>query len=123
MAVSRSRRLEVEDVGDVTVVTFTDDRLLDEQAIEVVGEQLFSLVDELGRRNLLLDFRKVEYLSSAVLGTLITLNKKVNAAGGRLELHNVSRQFYEVFQCTKLDKLFKVQRSADEDDPDENLGV
>ena len=40
----RRRRLEVEDIGDVTVVNFTDRKILDEQNIQIIGEQLFSLV-------------------------------------------------------------------------------
>ena len=64
----RRRRLEVEDIGDVTVVNFVDRRILDEQNIQVIGEQLFSLVDELGRRKVLLNFKNVEFLSSAALG-------------------------------------------------------
>src|SRR5437762_13545061 len=82
----RRRRLEVEDIGDVTVVSFTDRKILDEQNIQVIGEQLFSLVDELGRTKVLLNFGNVEYLSSAALGKLITLNKKVQGVKGTLTL-------------------------------------
>ena len=106
----RRRRLEVEDIGDVTVVNFTDKKILDEQNIQIIGEQLFSLVDELGRRKLILNFGNVEYLSSAALGKLITLNKKLQAAGGRLSLCNIDPQIYEVFEITKLNKLFQIQK-------------
>lgn len=106
----RRRRLEVEDIGDVTVVNFTDKKILDEQNIQVIGEQLFSLVDDLGRRKILLNFSNVEYLSSAALGKFITLNKKVNASGGRLILCNIDPQIYEVFEITKLNKLFNIQK-------------
>jgi anti-sigma B factor antagonist len=106
----RRRRLEVEDIGEVTVVNFTDKKILDEQNIQIIGEQLFSLVDELGRRKLILNFSNVEYLSSAALGKFITLNKKVNAAGGRLVLCNIDPQIYEVFEITKLNKLFNIQK-------------
>jgi len=104
----RRQRLEVEDIGDVTVVNFTDKKILDEQNIQLIGEQLFRLVDELGRRKLLLNFGNVEYLSSAALGKFITLNKKVNASGGRLILCNIDPQIYEVFEITKLNKLFHI---------------
>jgi anti-sigma B factor antagonist len=104
------RRLSVEDVGEVTVVNFTDRKILDEQNIQLIGEQLFSLVDEAGRRKILLNFANVEYLSSAALGKLITLNKKVQAAGGRLILCNIDPQIYEVFEITKLNKLFKIHK-------------
>jgi anti-sigma B factor antagonist len=104
----RRRRLEVEDIGDVTVVNFVDNKIIDEQNIQIIGEQLFSLVDEVGRRKLLLNFGNVDYMSSAALGKLITLNKKVNAAGGRLILCGIAPQIYEVFEITKLDKFFKI---------------
>ena len=104
----KRRRLEVEDIGDVTVVNFTDKKILDEQNNQVIGEQLFSLVDEDGRRKILLNFGNVEYLSSAALGKLITLNKKLQAAGGKLILCNIDPQIYEVFEITKLDRFFKI---------------
>jgi anti-sigma B factor antagonist len=105
----RRRRLEVEDIGDVTVVNFTDRKILDEQNIQAIGEQLFSLVDENGRKKILLNFGNVEYLSSAALAKLITLNKKLQQAGGRLILCNIDPSIYEVFEITKLNKLFNIQ--------------
>jgi len=110
----RRRRLEVEDIGDVTVVSFTDRKILDEQNIQIIGEQLFSLVDELGRRKLLLNFGNVEYLSSAALGKLITLNKKLSGAGGKLILCNIHPQIYEVFEITKLNKLLNIRKDEQE---------
>src|SRR5262245_34871698 len=112
----RRRRLEVEDIGDVTVLNFTDKKILDEEKIEALGEQLFSLVEELGRNKLVLNFSNVEYLSSAALGKFITLNMKVNQAGGRLVLCNIDPQIYEVFEITKLNKLFNINRRDDLDD-------
>src|SRR5207253_5020724 len=105
----RRRRLEVEDIGDVTVVNFTDRKILDEQNIQIIGEQLYSLVDEAGRRKILLNFGNVEYLSSAALAKLITLNKKLQQTGGRLILCNIDPQIREVFEITKLNKLFNIQ--------------
>src|SRR5438477_3552582 len=107
---ARKRRLEVEDIGDITVVNFVDKKILDEQNIQVIGEQLFSLVDELGRRKVLLNFGNVEFLSSAALGKLITLNRKLQSAGGKLVLCNIDPQIYEVFEITKLNKLFNIQK-------------
>jgi anti-sigma B factor antagonist len=106
----RRRRLEVEPIGDVTVVNFVDRKILDEQNIQVIGDQLFSLVEVEGIRKLLLNFGNVEYLSSAALGKLITLNKKLQTAGGRLILCNIDPQILEVFEITKLDKFFNIQK-------------
>ncbi len=106
----RRRRLEVEQIGDVTVVNFIDRKILDEQNIQIIGDQLFSLVDQDGLRKLLLNFGNVEYLSSAALGKLITLNKKLQGVGGRLVLCNIDPQIYEVFEITRLDKFFNIQK-------------
>jgi anti-sigma B factor antagonist len=100
------RRLEVEKMGDVTVVCPRDRKILLEEQIQVIGEQLISLASESGRKQMLLNFSNVEYMSSAVLGMLVTLNKKIKAAGGKLVLCNIDPQIREVFEITKLDKLF-----------------
>jgi anti-sigma B factor antagonist len=110
----RRRRLEVEPIGDVTVVNFVDRKILDEQNIQIIGEQLFSLVDQEQVKKMLLNFGNVEYLSSAALGKLITLHKKVQANGGKLVLCNIDPQIYEVFEITRLDKLFKIKKDEQE---------
>src|SRR5438128_12284697 len=110
----RRRRLEVEDIGDVTVVNFVDRKILDEQNIQIIGEQLFSLVDEVGRRRLLLNFSNVEYLSSAALAKLITLNKKLQQVNGRLVLCNIDPQIYEVVDITNLNMLYDIQQEQQE---------
>jgi anti-sigma B factor antagonist len=106
----RRQKLEVEDIGDVTVVNFVDKKILDEQNIQIIGEQLFRLVDDLGRTKLLLNFGNVEYLSSAALGKLITLNKKVKGVGGKLVLCNIAPNIYEVFEITRLNNLLTIQK-------------
>lgn len=104
----RRRLLEVQEIGDVTVVSFTEKKILDEPNIQAIGEQLYSLVEDAGRQKLLLNFGKVEYLSSAALGKLITLNKKVQAVNGRLGLCNIDPTIYEVFEITGLKRVFNI---------------
>lgn len=107
------RRIEVEDVGDVTVVKFVDRRILDEQNIQLIGDQLFELVDDLGKRKLLLNFSNVEYLSSAALGKLITLNKKVRGVSGQVKLCKIKPEIREVFEITKLNKVLQIHDSEE----------
>lgn len=108
MASGSNRRIDIEEVGDVTVAKFVDKKILDETNIQIIGNQLFGLVDEDGRKKIILDFSNVEYLSSAALGKLITMDKKVKAAKGVLRLCSVRPEIYEVFAITKLNKLFKM---------------
>ena len=103
------RHLEITDVGDVTVVRLTDRKVVDETNIQELGRELFGLVEEEQRKNLLLNFSAVGFLSSSALGKLITLDKKVKAHGGKLKLSNIRPEIYEVFAITKLNKLFEIK--------------
>ena len=103
------RRMQVSEVGDVSVVRFVDRKILDEANIQELGQELFQLAEDDNRKKLLLNFVSVEFLSSAALGKLITLDKKVKARGGRLKLSNIRPEIYEVFAITKLNKLFDIK--------------
>jgi anti-sigma B factor antagonist len=107
------KRLTVENVGDIVVVGFVDRRILDEQNIQIIADQLFSLVEDQNRLKLILNFGNVEYMSSAALGKLITLHKKMVTAKGKLVLCGISPQIFEVFAITKLDKIFTIVKDID----------
>ena len=106
---SEQQRLGVSEVGDVTVVRFVDQKILDEAKIQQLGQELFDLVEVDGCSKILLNFTSVEFLSSAALGKLITLDKKVKGRGGTLKLSNIRPEIYEVFAITKLNKLFDIK--------------
>ena len=114
MSQASRRHLRLETIDGVTVVSFVDTKIVTEENIQEVGDQLYSLVEEEGHSQLLLNFGNVQYLSSAALGKLITLDKKVKQHGGRLKLSGIRPQIYEVFAITKLNKLFDIkEREAD----------
>ena len=104
---STRNRIGVSDVGDVSVIQFKDRKILDESNIQEMGLELFGLVEE-DRGKILLNFMNVEFLSSAALGKLITLDKKVKAASGQLKLSNIRPEIFEVFAITRLNKLFEI---------------
>ncbi|MFN7813912.1 MAG: STAS domain-containing protein [Planctomycetia bacterium] len=106
---SQYRRIDASKVGDVTVVRFHDKKILDEAGIQELGAELFGLVEVDNRRSIVLNFTNVEFLSSAALGKLITLDRKVKAHQGRLKLSNIRPEILEVFQITKLHKIFDIR--------------
>jgi len=103
------RRLTMTETGDVAVVRFVDRKILDAANIQELGEELFSLVEDEGRKQLLLNFSNVEFLSSAALNKLIILDKKVKSHGGKLKLSNLKPEIYEVFVITRLNQLFDIK--------------
>ena len=114
MASSTYRHLEVSQVGDVTVARFRDRKIIEDVNIQELGQEMFRLVEADGRERLLLDFSAVDFLSSAALGKLITLDKKMKAHGGTLKLSNIRPEIYEVFAITKLNRLFDIRKDEAE---------
>ncbi len=109
-----NRHLDLTQVGDVTVVRFRDQKIIEDMNIQELGQELFGLVEVDGRDRLLLDFSAVDFLSSAALGKLITLDKKMKAHGGVLKLANIRPEIYEVFAITKLNRLFDIREDEAE---------
>lgn len=103
-----SQRLNVTDHKDVKVVDFIESKILDEANIAEIGQQLTGLVEAKDRPKLLLDFHNVDHLSSAALGMLINVNNRIKQQNGQLRLSNIKPQILEVFEITKLNKLFKI---------------
>jgi anti-sigma B factor antagonist len=103
------KRLEVNEVGDVTVVRFRDHKIVEDINIQQLGQEMFHLVEVDNRDRVLLNFSSVDFLSSAALGKLITLDKKMKAHGGTLKLSNIRPEIYEVFAITKLNRLFDIK--------------
>jgi anti-sigma B factor antagonist len=109
-----TQRIDVTKSGDVSVVKFRDRKILDEAAIQELGSELFALVEVDNRKTILLDFEGVEFLSSAALGKLITFDRKVKTSKGRLKMCGIAPGILEVFQVTKLNKVFDIRPDAGE---------
>ena len=108
------QRLDVSEVGDVTIVRFVDRRILDATNIEELGGELFGLIEDDNRQKLLLNFSDVEFLSSAALNKLIILDKKLRERSGMLKLTNLRPEIHEVFTITRLTKLFDIKEDEKE---------
>ncbi|MCR9217274.1 MAG: STAS domain-containing protein [Phycisphaerales bacterium] len=113
MASSESR-LRVRKEDGITQVEFVDRNILDEANIQRIGEEISEIIDGDARPKLLISFSNVDHLSSAALGTLITIHNRLKQKGGQLRLANIDPQIYEVFMITKLNKLFDIHESRDE---------
>jgi anti-sigma B factor antagonist len=59
-----------------------------------------------------LDFQDLEYISSAGLGVLLALHKRLLAAGGGLRLINVNRHIHDIFRFSGFDRVFVVEPLA-----------
>ena len=107
-------RLRISNAGEVTQIGFIDRNILDEANIQAIGEEIARLIDAKDKPKLLIDFQNVDHLSSAALGTLLTIRSRVSGRGGKLRLSNIDPQIYEVFVITRLNKLFDIHETNDQ---------
>jgi len=106
-------RISVEYSGDATIITFTDEKILEEKDIKVLQESIMSVIEQAKRINLILDFGNVRFLSSAVLGLLIRLSKRIYERDGSLRLCNINPKIYEIFKITRLTKTFDIYKDVE----------
>ena len=107
----------VRQAGKYTVVEFQTPSLMNPLELERIAAGLFRLVDEDNRDRLVLDFGRVQYLSSQAIGVILTLNKKLNAtsAGGdHLVLCGVGPQLLQLLKITRLDRILTIKADAKE---------
>ena len=101
-------RISVEYSESATIVTFIDEKILEENDIAALQSSVMSVIEQGEKINLILDFCNVRFLSSAVLGLLIRVSKKVYEQDGQLGLCNISPNIYEIFKITRLTKIFDI---------------
>ena len=92
----------------ILTIYFADTRILDEAKMREIGRELQELLDRTEEENIILDFRRVEFMSSAMLGKLVQLHKRCKEYKARLKLCGISHEIRQVFKITRLDKLFDI---------------
>jgi anti-sigma B factor antagonist len=106
-------KISVEYGENATIVTLADERILEEEDIRALQESIMSVIEQAGRMNLILDFRNVRFLSSAVLGLLIRMSKRIYECDGQLRLCNIDPKIHEIFKITRLTKIFDIHRDLE----------
>lgn len=67
-------------------------------------------VEDLGAaKNVVLDFKGLEYISSAGLRETVELFRAINKRGGAFSVRNVDRKVMDVFTLTGFDKKFEIR--------------
>ena len=74
------------------------------------AEAFFRSVNE----SRVVDFRNLEYISSAGLGVLIVTQKRLTNSGGTLKLVNLNSHIADVFRYSGLDRIFGTEGSGNQ---------
>src|SRR5688572_7638246 len=110
-----SPHFTVQNIEKFSVVEFRTPSLMDAMLLEEIGQELYRLVDEEDRRRLVLDFEKVQYLSSQAIGIVLQLNKKLAALkNSKFVLCGVGPKLMELIKITRLDRVLTIKPSQRE---------
>ncbi len=115
MTTHNTNAFTIQQVEKYTVVEFRNPSLMDPVELETIGQSLYRLVDEEDRRKIILDFEKVQFLSSQAIGIVLTMNKKLTALkNSKLILCGVGAKLMELLKITRLDRLLTIKPSQRE---------
>jgi anti-sigma B factor antagonist len=101
----------------LVLATFTSSKVADEDMIQTAGRELLDLVELAAKsKKLLISFKGVESMSSAMIGKLVLLNKKAKTRGVQVKFCELAPNVLEVFKITRLNKVFRILNEHDEED-------
>jgi anti-sigma B factor antagonist len=103
-----------------TLVVFRTPSMMNPSDNERMRSGLLQLVEGEKRARLVLDFGRVQFISSTVIGILLTLNKRLAAPGGAsggapgLVLCGVNEKLLDLLKISKLDRLLTIKPTRKE---------
>ena len=103
-------RVAVQEIGNVTIADLLDEQIekLDTKAIEDISNVLLSLLPKDKPGRLVVNFSRVHYMGSTLLGTLIRLNKRAIENKGHLKLCALNPPVKTLFTLLKLDLILDI---------------
>jgi anti-anti-sigma factor len=102
------------DVGGVVVVTFATLHLREERVIMSVFDGVGDLVTA-GKNRIVIDFTGLTTFASYAIGKLISLERNIQAANGRLalcELPPIVDEIVNIMNLRKKFNIYKTERDA-----------
>jgi anti-sigma B factor antagonist len=103
-----SSKLNFSVDGDVAVLQLLDPTMLSGEFCASTQALLGDAAREQPDANVVVDLAGIEYVSSEGLGVLLSLRSQLQATSRRLCLINVAPLIVEVFEATRLNRLFPI---------------
>ena len=111
---------------DNDVLIISADGGIDKQTSKEFVEQILTLIEG-GMTKIIIDCKKLTYISSWGIGVLLRLHKRAKTAGGEVKIADVHSRIVDVLNVTHLNKIFGIYpdvnrarlefRPRDESDP------
>ena len=77
-------------------------------------KKAFDKIISAKKEKIIVNFKDVSYVDSSGLATLVEILKGMRPYGGKLKLANLSTKVMNLFEITKLEKLFDIAQNEEE---------
>jgi anti-sigma B factor antagonist/stage II sporulation protein AA (anti-sigma F factor antagonist) len=104
-------RIQLEEIEHRVILRI--DGRLDAASAPILERKISNLIEE-GHEHLILDFLRVDYLSSAGMRVLLSTSKKLKAKKGELVLFSLVDEVAEVIKMAGFDKILHICSSEKE---------
>jgi anti-sigma B factor antagonist len=107
------KHFEVQPFDGVSIVLLHEPRLLRQELLDSLRDELLRLVEQEQPRKLLVFFGEVEYCTSAAISGMLSVKRRVTAYGGEVKLCELSDAVLESFRRLGLaDTVFEIYDSV-----------
>ncbi|TWT86899.1 Anti-sigma F factor antagonist [Pseudobythopirellula maris] len=97
----------------ILFVRIDDARLLEESRIEQLEQELLTSLNNSVEERVVINFAKVQFMSSSMLGKLVKVHKKAKEFKVKVKFCSIAPDIQEVFKITRLDKLFDIEKDEE----------
>jgi anti-sigma B factor antagonist len=103
--------IEIKDYQGIKVMALSGE--IDMYSSPALREEMMGLIDQ-RVTPLLVDFRGVSYIDSSGIATFVEGLKRMMSYGGRLKLFGLLEGVKEIFNFSRLDKVFEIYGSFED---------
>ena len=98
---------------DVDIMILSADGGLNAANADQFVSDIEGLIDG-GLRRLIIDCTRLEYISSAGIGVLLGLSRRMKQRGGEVKLSSVKGLIVQALHIARLDAMFQIYRDVDQ---------
>lgn len=99
--------VEITTIGDVAIAGFMATSISDSKGITAACAEIDKYIEKNHPRAMVINFEKVKFFSSQVLGVLLAIRDKIEKYHGRIVISAIDPGLHRVFKITNLDKIFE----------------
>lgn len=100
--------------GSVDIVRFGLTRITELRDVTALETKLKALAEASESPRVLVDFRSVEFIPSAVLGVLVAEHERLQSRGGRMGVCGLNKYLTDVMRVVGLHRLLAIYPDAAE---------